>query len=70
MGKGLSGSMENYIVRIYRRGATEGFVGLVRAVETDEEKPFTSADELLGLLNMLRCEEGAKRMERVVKKEV
>ncbi len=44
--------MENFIVRIYRRGGAEGLAGLIKSVETDEEKPFTDADELLGILGI------------------
>ena len=56
--------MENYIVRIYRRGGAEGLAGLVKAVETDEEKPFTSTDELLGLLNV-KEDDGAENRDEM-----
>ncbi len=46
--------LDNYIVRIYRRGGTEELAGLVIDVDKDEKKPFTSPDELLGLLKISR----------------
>ena len=44
--------MENYIVRIYRRGECqpESIIGLVEAVETGEIKSFSTLSELTTIL--------------------
>ena len=44
--------MENYIVRIYRRGGDQpdSIVGLVESVETGEVHSFKSVSELMRLL--------------------
>lgn len=46
----LSGT-ESYVVRIYRRGKRNSpdLVGLVQSVETQDERPFTSLDELMDI---------------------
>jgi len=45
--------MESYVIRIYRRDASspQNLVGLVELVEVDEEKAFTSFDELRAILD-------------------
>jgi len=45
--------MESYVVRIYRRNrnSPQNLVGLVELVEVDEEKSFTSFDELRAILD-------------------
>ncbi len=45
--------MDSYVVRIYRRnsGSPQNLVGLVELVEIDEEKAFTSFDELREILS-------------------
>jgi len=49
--------MESYVVRIYRRDASspQNLVGLVELIEVDEEKAFTSFDELRAILD---CKQG------------
>lgn len=45
--------MESYVVRIYRRNrnSPQNLVGLVELVEVDEEKSFTSFEELRAILD-------------------
>jgi len=45
--------MDSYVVRIYRRNSSspQNIVGLVELVEVDEEKSFTSFDELRAILD-------------------
>lgn len=45
--------MENYIVRIYRRNASDPneVVGYVECVETAENLPFTSIADLVAILS-------------------
>jgi hypothetical protein len=44
--------MENYIVRIYRRGECQpdSIIGLVEPVETGEIQPFSTLSELTTIL--------------------
>ncbi len=55
--------MNNYIVRIYRRGrkAGEKLAGLVEAIESDKKIAFSSADELLEILNLKEKYDGPLR---------
>ena len=45
--------MESYVVRIYRRDVSSphNLVGLVELIDIDEEKSFTSFDELRKILD-------------------
>ena len=45
--------MDSYVVRIYRRGngSRQNLVGLVELVDCQEEKAFTSFEELRAILN-------------------
>jgi hypothetical protein len=60
--------MESYVVRVYRRDAkdSEKLAGLVELVEVDEEKAFTSFDELRAILNSTpgQTDRSKKRKER------
>lgn len=49
--------MESYVVRIYRRNSSspQNLVGLVELVEVDQERAFTSFEELRAILN---CKQG------------
>ena len=50
----IGGSMENYIVRVYRRDIqnTCGVTGLVENVENEEKLVFHSLEELLSILSI------------------
>jgi len=54
--------MDSYVVRIYRRnsGSPQNLVGLVELVEIDEEKAFTSFDELRTILSSRQGRMGSK----------
>lgn len=45
--------MDSYVIRIYRRDSSspQNLVGLVELVEIDEEKTFTSFEELRKILS-------------------
>lgn len=45
--------MDSYVVRIYRRNSSspQNLVGLVELVEIDEERAFSSFEELREILN-------------------
>lgn len=49
----MRGPMDSYVVRIYRRnnGSPQKIVGLVELVDCEEEKSFTSFEELRAILN-------------------
>jgi hypothetical protein len=50
----MGGSMENYIVRVYRRDIqnTCGVTGLVENVENEEKLVFHSLEELCSILSI------------------
>jgi len=62
--------MDSYVVRIYRRnsGSPQNLVGLVELVEIDEEKAFTSFDELRTILSSRQGRMGSKEKNRDEKK--
>ena len=45
--------MDSYVVRIYRRNSSspQNLVGLVELVEVNQERAFTSLEELSAILN-------------------
>jgi hypothetical protein len=49
--------MDSYVVRIYRRNSSspQNLVGLVELVEVDQERAFTSFEELRAILS---CKQG------------
>jgi len=57
--------MESYVVRIYRRDSAspQNLVGLVELVEIDEEKSFTSFDELRAILDSRQRHAGRKERD-------
>jgi hypothetical protein len=50
--------MDSYVVRIYRRnsGSPQNLVGLVELVEVNQERVFSSFDELRAILS---CRQGS-----------
>lgn len=62
--------MENYIVRVYRRGDQnpDDVIGMVESVELDDRRPFHSLSELVKIL--LLCPADVRKGEmRAVRDE-
>jgi len=60
--------MENYIIRIYRRDNNEkALAGIVEIVSTQEQKSFTTNEELLSILSAAKAE--AKITWEIVQKK-
>jgi hypothetical protein len=57
--------MDSYVVRIYRRGkgSPQNIVGLVELVDCEEEKAFTSFEELRAILNTRQGDAAGKETD-------
>lgn len=52
--------VENYIVRIYRRGRNKVLVGVVEAAESGWQKPFRNVTELVDIFAAPKQRSGTK----------
>lgn len=55
--------VENYIVRIYRRGRNKVLVGVVEAAESGWQKPFSNVSDLMNILAAPKRRSGQTEQE-------
>lgn len=61
------GSVESYILRIYRRQENNpmSFIGILEETGTEERKSFTNLDELWDILNSLKKRETGRQRDYI-----